>query len=90
MINHIKYELSSGSFESGWQDVIRDVISQKVPENYTCNTCDKRSLCGFCPAFFQLENDSEYIRSEYLCTMGKQRYKIINDYEGGDNEKPRR
>ncbi|MFA5823395.1 MAG: radical SAM protein [Thermodesulfovibrionales bacterium] len=90
MINNIKYELSSGSFESGWHDVIRDIISQKVPENYTCNTCEKRSLCGFCPAFFQLENDSEYIRSEYLCTMGKQRYKIINDYEGGDNEKPRR
>ena len=45
--------------------------------DYLCNTCEKRALCGFCPAFFALENGAEDDRSEYLCAMGHSRFHAI-------------
>lgn len=46
------------------------------PSNY-CVGCDKIALCGYCPAFFLLENGDENRASEYLCSSGMERYNAI-------------
>jgi hypothetical protein len=38
-------------------------------------------VCGYCPAFFGMENGSEDIRSEYLCAMGKHRLRIVQQQD---------
>jgi radical SAM protein with 4Fe4S-binding SPASM domain len=73
MPTDISYDLSAGSFQQGWEKVISRIMEKKATSEYQCNGCEQRSLCGFCPAFFGLENDSEELRSDYLCEMGRQR-----------------
>ena len=79
MTNDIHYNLLSDNFLNGWKNVIPQILNKKADRSYICNACDKRALCGVCPAFFRLENESEYIRSEYLCEMGKHRFQMIDD-----------
>jgi len=84
MTHDIRYSLLSGNFLNGWEKVIPKILSKKADGSYICNACDKRALCGVCPAFFRLENGSEYIRSAYLCEMGEHRFqKIHNGFQGG-------
>ncbi len=70
----LKFNLSEGCFLKGWHGIISDIRNRKAGDLYTCNHCEKRHLCGFCPAFFGLENGKEEIRSEYLCSMGSLRF----------------
>ena len=86
MTDNLSYNINNASFKTGWHEHISKILEKKAPEGYECNTCEKRSLCGFCPAFFLLENGSEYIRSEYLCIMGRERYRLITNNNGGYNE----
>lgn len=81
MINNISYNLLKGSFSTGWHDVISQIRNKRPRYEFSCNQCEKRHLCGFCPAFFELENGAEDIRSEYLCAIGNHRFQLIhNDY----------
>lgn len=77
MVNNITYNLKNGSFFIGWHDVLSTIRDKKIGSLSGCNNCEKRPLCGFCPAFFELENGLEYLRSEYLCAMGNQRFQLI-------------
>lgn len=77
MAGHLQYDLLDGAFLTGWRDVLSGLREQKTGITYACNTCEKRHLCGFCPAFHRLENGSEEAVSEYLCAMGHQRFELI-------------
>jgi radical SAM protein with 4Fe4S-binding SPASM domain len=79
MTTDFRYNLSKGSFSSGWYDIIPTIREKKAGATYTCNQCEKRMLCSFCPAFFRLENGSENIYSDYLCKMGQHRFQILNN-----------
>lgn len=79
MVTDLKYNLVKNSFSRGWNEVMPLIRERKPGSNYSCNNCKKRALCGFCPAFFKLENNTEDICSQYLCTMGQQRYEKINE-----------
>ncbi len=89
MTNNFSYNIEKDTFMNGWINTISDIIRTKAPEGYKCNKCEKRTLCGFCPAFFLLENGNEQSRSEYLCKMGEERYRFIINNNGGYNEIPR-
>ncbi len=78
MMNGIRYNLLEGSFLAGWNGVISRIRDREAGGAYKCNHCEKRHLCGFCPAFFRLENGSEVISSDYLCTVGGHRFDILN------------
>jgi radical SAM protein with 4Fe4S-binding SPASM domain len=80
MVSHIKYNLLNGSFLTGWRSTISTMKNKKAGESFLCNNCKKKFLCNFCPAFFKLENGSEDIRSEYLCTIGNHRYNLLRNY----------
>lgn len=73
-----KFNLSEGPFLAVWNDAIARVRERKAEKDFVCNKCEKQLVCGYCPAFFGLENGSEDVRSEYLCSMGKQRFEIIH------------
>jgi radical SAM protein with 4Fe4S-binding SPASM domain len=77
MTPHVSYPLSGDDFAEGWDGIIPALREKRTGEAYLCNRCDKRVLCGFCPAFSRLENDSEVLRSEYLCAIGQLRFKAI-------------
>jgi len=83
MINDVRFNLRKGNFEEGWEEIGQSIRAKKVEKEYYCNNCVKRSLCGFCPAFFKLETGSENMYCEYLCKLGHLRYERCQEMTGG-------
>lgn len=77
LVDTVTYNLSDGSFQTGWQEVIPRIREIRVDKEVECAQCDKRLLCGLCPAFFNLENGSAETKSDYLCAMGYHRFSTI-------------
>jgi radical SAM protein with 4Fe4S-binding SPASM domain len=85
MVTNIRYNLLTGSFMSGWNNVISSIINKGPGKAIDCNRCEKRHLCSFCPAFFELENGSGDLPSEYICSMGNHRFqRVTNMHFEGD------
>jgi radical SAM protein with 4Fe4S-binding SPASM domain len=82
------YDLKSGSFQSGWSEVVARVREAKAGVDYACNRCEKRTLCGLCPAFNRLETEREDQPSDYACAIGQLRFRAIQKElsEGGHDE----
>lgn len=78
MTTKIKYDLLKGSFKEGWLRAMSNLQVKKAGA-LRCNQCKKKPLCGFCPAFFEMENGAEDIYSEYLCSLGEHRYQLIKN-----------
>jgi radical SAM protein with 4Fe4S-binding SPASM domain len=82
----MRYNLSQGPFLTGWNDIVSRIRDKKAAPDFACRGCGKINLCGYCPAFFRLENGGEGERSEYICTMGELRYqRITHHYPEGDH-----
>jgi radical SAM protein with 4Fe4S-binding SPASM domain len=79
MILDIQYNLHETGFLTGWNDMILKISDKKAGSDFACRSCEKINLCGYCPAFFRLENGAEDVRSEYICRMGDLRYQRIKD-----------
>ena len=79
MVTNIKYSLLTGSFMSGWNNVISSIINKEPGNATACNRCEKRHLCSFCPAFFELENGAGDMPSEYVCSIGNHRFQRVNN-----------
>ena len=77
MAIHFRYRLSQGDFLAAWRDLMPRFRERKAGPGYACNSCDKRVLCGLCPAFFRMESGSETRRSEYLCRTGHLRFEAV-------------
>lgn len=82
MTTLISYDLMKGSFPGGWEEITSRIRKKKTARDFTCNTCKMKMLCGYCPAFFELENGNSHIRSEYLCAMGNRRYENLRNTGG--------
>jgi len=79
MTTGIRYDISKGSFADGWRDVLSHIRDKKAAKISECNRCEKKNVCGYCPAFFEMETGSEEVRSEYLCAIGSHRLHIIKN-----------
>lgn len=79
MSGRVASNLLSSSFAEGWCAVSDVMESNKAGRLPGCRECEKRHLCGYCPAFFELENGAEDICSEYLCAIGSQRLSRIRN-----------
>jgi radical SAM protein with 4Fe4S-binding SPASM domain len=80
MTKNIFCDLSKNSFLAGWHDIISSIMEKKAGGDVSkCHECPKIHICGFCPAFFESENGSEHVRSEYLCAIGNRRFQFINE-----------
>ncbi len=89
MTRDVKYDLSGGGFLTGWHEIGSRLRVKKASSEFACRGCEKINLCGYCPAFFRLENGTEDTRSEYICEMGKLRYQRITQRysKGAENDK---
>ncbi|MBI5640291.1 MAG: radical SAM protein [Nitrospirae bacterium] len=79
MTSGYDYDLKGGDFLRGWTDTISLIRERRAGHSYRCNGCEKIHLCGCCPAFFMMENGSEDIMSEYLCSIGNHRLGAIKN-----------
>ena len=75
------YSLVQGNFQEGWNGEIALIREEEVNDDYRCADCDKKSICGFCPGFFGLENGESQVPSDYLCALGKLRHEYITNNE---------
>lgn len=66
-------DVRDAPFAQGWRDAIPAVRSLTPGGHYRCNSCERRSVCGFCPAFFALESGEADVCSAYLCELGAAR-----------------
>lgn len=73
MIPWIHYALINGDFASGWEYIRSRMREQHARTDTGCFGCDRKNLCGYCPAFFRLETGSESVKSNYLCEIGRSR-----------------
>jgi radical SAM protein with 4Fe4S-binding SPASM domain len=77
MVQNLTCQVSGGGFLTGWKDVMPQIRERAIHRDHPCVRCERRTLCGFCPAFNQLETGAEDIHSKYLCDMGRHRFEHI-------------
>ena len=78
-----------GSFDVGWRGAMSHIRDRKVDASFACRDCDKRSMCGYCPAFFDWEMGAEDLPSKYLCALGELRHtKVREEYLVGTPSRP--
>ncbi|MBM4031479.1 MAG: radical SAM protein [Planctomycetes bacterium] len=82
MVAEPSCSLLDRGFREGWDTVIPRLHERMPKEGFACRACEKRALCGYCPAFFALENGAEDAGSDYLCALGRLRYAALNPVAG--------
>jgi len=85
MTRRPRYDLRTGPFMVGWNEVIPQVRTRGRPPE-ACRACEHRLLCGYCPPFAELETGSEETPPPYLCALGKARAKALAELSGGGRE----
>jgi radical SAM protein with 4Fe4S-binding SPASM domain len=80
MTPDIQFDLFSGSFAEGWNDIDSQIRKKKrrSDDDSPCVKCTKNHLCGYCPGFFRMETGFEDILSPYLCALGNSRFEHIS------------
>ena len=71
------WDLRRGAFREGWESVTAKVRDAKAGDGYRCGSCEKRFLCGLCPAFAELEQGAPDQPSPYLCAIGEERFRAL-------------
>ncbi len=71
------FDLRRGSFREGWETVLPGFREQPVEPGYECHSCEKRFLCGLCPAQAGMETGSPQRKSDYYCALGEARWRAI-------------
>ena len=82
MVSGHGFDLRSGTFRTGWEAVLSRFQEVKAPPGYECNSCERRFLCGLCPAQASLETGSPHRKSEYYCALGREREQAISRTDG--------
>ncbi|OGO18573.1 MAG: hypothetical protein A2Z14_13100 [Chloroflexi bacterium RBG_16_48_8] len=77
MARRYQYNLLDNKFRELWYEIMPSFREKKIDSGHLCRQCKKRAICGYCPAFFQLENGAEEIYSEYICILGHLRYQML-------------
>jgi radical SAM protein with 4Fe4S-binding SPASM domain len=77
MVRKVRYRLVHGDFLSGWNGAFSAFRSNAKDAGLPCQGCEQKLLCGYCPGFFEMENNGECIPSAYLCAIGKLRFAKI-------------
>lgn len=76
MVKQFRYNLLAGSFIEGWEKMAL-LRKLKAKPGRRCRDCGAVILCGYCPAFFLMENGDENLHSDYLCDLGRGRYSAV-------------
>lgn len=74
MVTSDGFDLARGRFAEGWGGPLARFLDQPAPPGYECHTCERRFICGICPAQFAMENGSPDRKSQYVCRLGEERH----------------
>jgi radical SAM protein with 4Fe4S-binding SPASM domain len=77
MVSTHGFDLRRGTFRAAWEGVLSLFREQEIQPGYECHRCEKRFLCGACPAQSGMETGSPYRKAEYLCQLGEARLRAI-------------
>ena len=77
MVGDHGFDLREGTFRQGWESVLFDFRRIEAPPGYECNSCERRFLCGVCPAQTSLETGSPERTADYYCALGRERERAI-------------
>ena len=76
MARSIRYDLTKGSFETGWREVIPLIREKAADPSRPCGACDKRAFCSFCPGAFEMDTGDAHF--QYVCEVaGERRRKLL-------------
>jgi radical SAM protein with 4Fe4S-binding SPASM domain len=81
MVSTHEVDLGTADFRTGWEALAR-FSEQPILPGYDCHSCEKRFLCGLCPAHSGLEAGSPHRKLEYLCELGTARLRSIEPLLG--------
>ena len=79
MVTSHGHDLHKERFLAAWRDSMPQFLDQPVPQGYECHRCDKRFICGTCPAQAQMETGSLYEKPEYACMLADARCRALLD-----------
>jgi len=86
MLSGPSYDLLKGSFIDGWQNEIVKLRKIKAPVDYKCHSCNKRSICGSCPAYYENMAGTPETHSQYFCDLGELRLQAIKSLSVKENK----
>ena len=75
MARGVKYDLTRGTFEAGWREVIPLIRKKAAAPSRPCGACDKRAFCSFCPGAFEMDASDTHFR--YVCEVAGERRKRL-------------
>jgi len=81
MTPHYRYDLLEHGFAAIWNRDVKAMRSRKANVNFACNSCQHKSVCTGCGAFFNLENGTEHVRSQYVCEMTHNRAALMREHQ---------
>jgi MoaA/NifB/PqqE/SkfB family radical SAM enzyme len=77
MARSVRFDLRSGCFRDGWQNVIPGIRNIQAGRGYPCGVCERKGVCSACPGFFEMENGDGRQPSRYVCEVGTARYAAL-------------
>jgi len=79
MVTSIAGDLKESDFSTEWRCLGDRLEARKMPADSPCRACDRKSLCGYCPGFFELETGQNHQPVDFLCRLGHTRYEKIQE-----------
>lgn len=78
MARNVGYDLTQGSFETGWNDVIPSIREKQARQDDPCGSCGKRGTCSYCPASFDIGIGGNEYR-KYACDVSEKREQVLKE-----------
>jgi radical SAM protein with 4Fe4S-binding SPASM domain len=67
------YDLRSGTFQEGWNDLFPQIRAKQSRRNTRCSSCRLISICEQCAGWSQLEHGDPEIPVDFLCEVTRMR-----------------
>jgi radical SAM protein with 4Fe4S-binding SPASM domain len=73
MMQRVRADVRGRDFAAAWRSVTAQVAEHGAAAPASCRECEARTLCGYCPGFFELESEPDVRPSDFLCEIGRRR-----------------
>ena len=73
----LSFDALSGGFRTAWRMAVEAVKRLTIDPASPCYACDKKVLCGYCPALIALESTDGVLPPAFLCELGTRRLNTL-------------
>lgn len=77
-VRHPTFDLLSGSFAEGWENVLGPAIQVRRTLDTACRTCDAGPLCDQCPGWSHAVHGDLETPVDYVCQLGRLRTHLLS------------